>query len=739
MATLLSVFLIALAFPSSNYSLFNGIPFNSYIELAALFLALAVLFSSGARASLAPLIASKEKRLAFLVGVLFVLGAKGALISSQASNGFRACYQAMEFPPQGTETRMTASPPKDARCESLYENPFGLFQSSRIDEKLDFGPTSWAHSFWNSTHYNFFETAKGNFLRATLPFQALWDGTIESDTPLTLVYRGEGAITIDGETRRLEPSYEKPATIMFAAKSRPAKVRVNYIWLDQYRVGDPNPPNEYASIRLLDSRTNSAASPLPPAFGWRVIARIADLFILAVCAVLAFIAFQQTRGERLLIALALAVSTLGFLPLKSAPVVAFVNVLPFGLLVGAALLRKSLSGIAIATGCVAGAIGAVGIGAAGLIEVHLRSAGDDWLMYESQAHSMLETASLMGGEPVFYAQPLFRYFSFLQHLVFGDSDRLILMVDVAALNFGVVLLVASLVPARRTWFALALFGINAATVLFLFNAPIPIDIMRQGLSEYPTWIFLPLTVLALFGSKNRMAWLGGSVLLAWAFFIRTNQAPALVFVLALFAIERGKGERLTTAACVGILVAFAGLILAHNVYYGGVYTIVPTTNALSGNQPLRLGALLSSETRSEALKVAAYQLNYVLYTGNVVHHVYSLILYRTIQLLWLGSTVWLWCTPKVPLTRKALALLPVAYLLVHVFYAVDVYYPRHILAGYFALFIATAFSISRIYRDTGDVAILAKRSSVREVVPKKASPNRSVDSPEVSLPSQGSA
>ena len=78
-----------------------------------------------------------------------------------------------------------------------------------------------------------------------------------------------------------------------------------------------------------------------------------------------------------------------------------------------------------------------------------RSAGDDWLTYESHARTILDTWSLHGGEDVFYNMPLYRYVRFSERLLLGDGDLLVFAAGLTTLYFGAVWMVARVAAGRQ--------------------------------------------------------------------------------------------------------------------------------------------------------------------------------------------------------------------------------------------------------------------------------------------------
>jgi hypothetical protein len=137
----------------------------------------------------------------------------------------------------------------------------------------------------------------------------------------------------------------------------------------------------------------------------------------------------------------------------------------------------------------------------------------DPLAYESQARAILETWSLEGGEPVFRYQPGFRYVRFLERLVLGEGDPLVLIAALALLAWAYLLAIARLWPRPAPpWPRAIPFLVGAGLVLALATSTPVLSFVEAPLSEYPTWVLLPLSVTLLFGTRTPRQWVGGGVL-----------------------------------------------------------------------------------------------------------------------------------------------------------------------------------------------------------------------------------
>jgi hypothetical protein len=315
--------------------------------------------------------------------------------------------------------------------------------------------------------------------------------------------------------------------------------------------------------------------------------------------------------------------------------------------------------------------------------VEYRGAGDDWLTYESFARSILETWSLRGAESVFYYQPPFRYVRFAEHFVLGDGDAFILTWATVMLTWGLFWLCASVIGRRRAparTFVLALPGL---LLVLLASSPTALSMLQWGVSEYPTWIALPLLLTMFFVSSSTRAWALGAVLLGLSLLTRTNHLPAVLTILALF-LWRGWHIRPRVAIGAGLLFGAVALLPSiHNYYYGGRLVPLTTSAGIPQNLVLPPARLLQVAQDSEVRMRLRVQVERMLYLGGPDRVVEVAV--RGLQVTWLVAVgAWVLSGP-LGFPLALLVSLPVSYLVPHVVYQATHAYPRHFLVGYFAM------------------------------------------------------
>jgi hypothetical protein len=317
-----------------------------------------------------------------------------------------------------------------------------------------------------------------------------------------------------------------------------------------------------------------------------------------------------------------------------------------------------------------------------------RPAGQDWLTYEGQARTILETGSLEGGEAVFYYQPFFRYIKFAEHILFGDSDALIACFILGALNFAVFFIFMRFQSGSgRPLWKVAISAIPIILILLLVNAEPTIEFIQAGISEYPTWIFLPIIFALLFGELSPREWLTGTLYLSFSLIVRVNQIPALIGIFLIFFIYNFRDRPKWTLACAILLIVITLLPLAHNIFYGGEPILFTSSTETSANLVLPPSDLTRVFSDPDVMESVVRQLRAIFYLQEHELTIPALVIaFRGLQLVWGAVLIWvLVAWRKLTWRNKALLLIPLLYLAVHLIYQVTVYYPRHIIAGHMAM------------------------------------------------------
>jgi hypothetical protein len=694
---LLLLFGALLLVPSTDYGAFNGIPLSTLPEALAL-------------AFLAPLAVSRGLRTAYrrllrrlgplasrgLIGVaVTALGLKLVLLAAASPAGFLACY------------RSPAAAPSAGSCERSYTNPFFRYGVTRLDRSIDFGPTDWNLVFVNSPRFRFLPWVPGNVRRDRLPLDARWEGVLvpTQSAVAEIVYVGQATMSLGAAPiLELPPHYGQPATATVEIPAGRHEMTLTYRFDDGSRVGSGSPPGRYATlrIRVLGAAGPTALVAARPSRLERAGSRLVDAGVLLLAAPTLLLYARLLARDWWMLALVAAGGPLAY---------AFRVTLPglprgpgFLLLLGclfAFLLarpgQRRLLAVYLSTGYLA--LFTAFRSFSHLDTVVYRPPNDDWFTYEAFAYSMLETWSPAGGERVFFYQPLLRYVRFVGHLLFGDGELLLLAASLAAVNWALFWLAARLWRGPRPTRAGVVLFVGAGLLLLgLANSATVVTFVQAPLSEYPTWIFLPMLIPLLFCSDRTRDWLGGATLVGLSFLTRANHAPALLAIWLIF-LGRVYRRRPQAAILASALVLVIGLLpLAHNLYYGGRWVFVTSSADIPANLVFPPARWLAVAHDAEARDAAWTHLRYLLYLTSSGEGLLQPVMHG-LQAAWILAALLVARRWRQPLVRTTLPLLvPALYLGVHLVYTATIYYPRHLISGYLAM---------------GVVALYAARSATR--------------------------
>jgi len=677
--TLLVIWVAVIVLPTGFVTWFDGLALSSWAEAVAFAAGLPLGLSAALRRGLGVALGRwpRRVRLGLYGTVALALALKLGLMTAPPS-GFRACYESV------------LSPPPAGKCERSFENPFFWHASTRIDRTLDFGPHEWNLSFFNSLRFNLDPVKSGLRRRDRLPFAATWRGEIESrGGPATITYVGEGVVVVGQVRVNLPPAYEREGTVRTSLPSGRLRLRVHYVFDDQ-SVSGPAPTTPYATFRLIQ---DAAGKPTPilsaaPSVLTVAMALLLNAVVAGVSLALLVWYAWLVRRDGPVVALLITVmaaaytaSVVGVPPAVSATAVSWALL--------ASLVRRNRSA-RLLTGFFVLLV--VGIWLAAAVHgdtrkvVH-RSAGDDWLAYESFARTVLETWSLEAGEQVFYVQPLFRYVRFFEHFLLGDGDLLIDAFGWATLSWC-ILWAASLMFSRTLsgWRQL-MFVVSGSATLALAASQQAFMTIRLSLSEHVTWIFLA-AAFALLGSRQTGHWKFGGAALGAALITRPNQAPGLLAIAAAFLGARLRTKPRAAAWTLAVLITVCLLPLTHNLYYGRRPVLFTTTATHPATLGVPISTLAKIATDPVARAEVATQVRGLLFVPPLPSvpmdwRAFRAIV-RTLQVVWVAAVVFALRSRQSPSIRL-LVLAPVLYLGVHIVYDIRVYYPRHVLAAYFAM------------------------------------------------------
>jgi len=684
-SSVLLLFWLAILTTPAAVTWFDGLPFNSLPEAFSLAALLPLVVSTAHRRLLDRAIVRCSWVSAAVIGtVLFAASLKAVLLTARPA-GYAACYEA------------TMAPPPAGKCERSFNNPFFRFDATRIDPVIDFGPADWDLPFVNSLRFNFYPWVRGLRRADRLPFTVAWRGVIETgQRDAAAIYVGAGRLGIDATTVDLPPSYDAEGTVRFTLPAGRHVVRIYYTF-DDGSVTDRRPPGPGATFRLATvGAGEEIEGPLmagdPPAW-LRAAAVMLDVLVFAGSLALAAWYTLLFRFQVRSLAIVAGTFAAAWLGAKAfgLPAQTGATFVTWSLL--AVVLRRNRSTNLLLTYVVLLLIGtwAAFGNYPRLNAVVFRNRGEDWLTYESMARTILDTWSLQGGEPVFYSQPLFRYVRFVERLMLGDGDPLIDLFGWIALHWSILWAASTLLPVKRIGRPRAvLFAVAAALTLALAGSALVVQMIRLSLSEHATWIFTA-AAFALLGSRSATRWVAGGAILGAALITRPNQAPALAAIAAVFlapALWRRSRPAMLAAAVFG---AVCLLPLAHNLYYGGRSVIFTTTAGSPETLGMPIAALAritsDATVRAGVTRTVRGLLFLPPWRSSFGKDEVRFVLFALLA-VWVAG-LWLAVRTSVPVRSRVLAVVPALYLVVHVFYAVGNYYPRHILAAYFAMGLVT--------------------------------------------------
>jgi hypothetical protein len=679
-------FLVVVGFPSANLQVFDGLPFSRLFEFGALVLIVPFLIFPDLRNRQMIFWKGLKIRPVFLwtsLAVLLLL--KGTLLASGAHAGFSACYRS---PAEPTTITHEDLPPRD--CERSYENLFDRFSATRTDSAVWFAPDTWNLVFLNTNRYNYYDWEAGNILRDRIPLQARWSGVPEfkpGDT-IRIEYVGQGTIAWGGTQIPLPPSYAAPSVVEFTAPPIAAALQIDYTFDDGSRSGqDPQSWGPRATIKVSAGKPGSmvplAAQSAAP--GWKAAALLADaLILLWLCSflpglwtsvgsdLLALIVFAMGAGVISLIPIPALIREIGITAALAVFLTVHLAVRPFrpatvyfSAIVAAFLILRVWSS-----------------GGAG--QVLLRSAGNDPLVYESQAYSILVTNSLRGGESVFYYQPMYRYVKFLEHAIFGDGNMLYASLQLAA-YFGGVFWLYQTVGVQTDSLARRILLVGLGCGLIILGGYYISGIIRDGLSEYDTWILLLWVLPGLFLEISSLALLAGTAALTISYMIRPDQISGILWILCLAAIGSWRRHKRVVLLAGTLALGFFLLPLIHNLYFGHQWVVATTSGAHSANLTLPPSTWLAFlRGEPDATMTVREQIGMLFLITNAPRSMLPILATMALFLItWIVTAAYF-----IYRRQKRIWLLlalPLLYLAPHFFYQVNTYYPRLIVIAYLSM------------------------------------------------------
>jgi hypothetical protein len=654
------------AIPTPTLALFDGLPVDRPLEFIVFVLLAALIASPTARDAAFGAFGAAGRR-AIAGGAAAGIAVKLLLVVHGGHSGFIACYHG-------------GIAPAAVVCDRSFDNPFDRFAATRVDPRIQFDGPGWRLGLLNALRFD--ALRRDDAYQPPVPFSVLWESvsTAPAAARVRLRYRGEAAIDVDGNVAAFPADYS-PSGADRNVELPAGRHRV----VTSYRFAPPEAPPSPVSITSALMRLDS-----PPAIRWGTASRldlaggwIVDLLALITCGTMIGGLARKSPRDAAEAAALVVVALL----LSVAPIGAFGRDKAIELLIVAGCVmwiwRKrgatSLAALALAALCMLRVWSGTGP-APGTAEYRLQ--GNDGLTYESFAHDILDERSPQGGERVFSLQILFRYIRFAERMLFGEGDWLLLAAVLTAVNASYTWLGrrAALMASRYR----ATLLVVTAIMLWMMNGAS--GAIEAPMSEYPTWLLLPLSMGLLFLGRTRREWIAGAALMGLAALTRLNQLPAYVCLLFVFALapahafSRPRWSDVLSCAA-ALCVVSLGLPMAHNYWYGHSLTWLPTNRYSTLVIDLPPAAFFSGNQRA-VWTMFAWKMEHLTHLGAE----YATSWFVPLHLLQLAllSVAIAAARGRVCVARGHawLAAAPVVALGVHLFYVVHFYYPRHIMFGY---------------------------------------------------------
>ena len=183
---------------------------------------------------------------------------------------------------------------------------------------------------------------------------------------------------------------------------------------------------------------------------------------------------------------------------------------------------------------------------------------------------------------------------------------------------------------------------------------------------------------------------------------RMNQIPPLLGLMATFARRAWPIRRGPTLAAVALVLCALALPAAHNLHYGGRLVWGTASQDDPRNMVMPPGGLLRFVHDAGIRARVWYQVDHLFYLHTVRDafprgEYVSWAAIHSIQILWLAAGLLTLARRTAPCMTKILLGLPLLYLGVHLVFQVDIYYPRHIVAGHLAMAVVALYAVGRGY------------------------------------------
>jgi len=630
----------ALALPTNQRAVFDGVPLASWPEIIVISLLIYFVSVHSVRAVLLKQFEYRSRR-RLVLGILAVLLPFKVLVYSAAPTDgmFEVCYRLYDDSDSAPcSPTFSASPWLAERSNHFAARSSSTqriaYMSNAVEGREGFRLSNWDNPTINSLAFDggwWPWNAEDKHIDV-FPFRAEYRADLKFATAkkLLLRYVGEGTLTLNGERTTLNPSYVAPAEILLDAQEGSSAIEVDFAFKRTQQRNDSS-ILPYARLELLDAATGNAVRAMESR--WISLANlISDVAILGLVVAAAL---ATRRNLRILITGAAVAGTvwalsragLMFVPAEQWPLEPFIIALIGAtflvvynrsnvLLLLPVFLLSSWFSVRAETTAAEGAF-------RGISQVFVRLRGNDHLVYHAFSQIMLGENWLRGAESIFHYQPGIRYYFYWLGILFGDGGVLTGLISVSITGVSILFLLSGLqhLTGRLTRLTV---GIAAVALLIWWTSSHTIQSITMGLSEFGTWAtVLFMTGMLIRGLSSNQSYAIG-LLAAGVTWIRPNQGLAMIAFLLFVCIVTTSSMPQRVSQFLRVFGSwFAALVLIplHNLYFGSQLVFQPTGAGGATQEPW--STVLRAPFEKSARDFIITQLQGLLYLPSVLPEIRS--------------------------------------------------------------------------------------------------------------------
>ena len=633
---------MVLATPSNQTAIFNGLPWGSPLELAALSVLLFVLLHQNLRTCLILQLEKLSRRRSIYVGGFFglLVVVKSLLFLAVPTSGaFEVCYESEPGAAGVTCSRTFEPLPMLAGRSEHFERRSTTVRNIQFESDASDGRglsrSNWRLPFVNSREFDdgwrMWNIDDKNI--EIFPFRAIFKTflKIQQSEILRVSYIGEGTVTLGDTSISLPPAYSVPNEVMLSGTGKSDRFKVEYSFTRSESYGNST-SLPYATLSV-DLGVADKFYPLVSSTGilLRTLNLVTDALIFGLFAGLLLLV-RQSRSEVaksmvlvVILLIGVAIGTNSVIT-RVLPFEAQLIILIFLTLRGIQrrwpVSRLSPSYLVVAVTFVRDEIYfAVGQHVA-FDHILVRLRGNDHLVYHAHVREMLISGFLRGGEDVYHFQPGIRYYFYLQNVLFGESSFITGVVSVALVGLGILVVATRLTSESRFLRIAQCLGVIGLLIWWSSSHTTQSTIF--GLSEFGTWIVLiAITGMMLRVTSNYQLAIIGA-LAGIATWIRPNQGLAMIglVVLAAILVEHQRLLKIKRMA-IGLATLLAVLLLMplHNLIYGKVIAFQPSGAVVA--QQLTWREIVGVFSNGDTQQFLINNLRAALYLPSFLSDIYS--------------------------------------------------------------------------------------------------------------------